>query len=148
MSIKAAGIHFLIPYIISRAKGKMDKNASSDSLGWGASFFMQATEDATRAFFAATSAATVQSPRPSVVYSLRDDTSNSNLQKLRNQVTKMIKGFSPPPEVKGTYNPEVLTRQKRQWAKFHLKSTVILISFSEFGIFLDIFALLYFLMLI
>ncbi|XP_020090289.1 uncharacterized protein LOC109711569 isoform X1 [Ananas comosus] len=101
----------------------MDKNASSDSLGWGASFFMQATEDATRAFFAATSAATVQSPRPSVVYSLRDDTSNSNLQKLRNQVTKMIKGYSPPPEVKGTYNPEVLTRQKRQWARFHLKST-------------------------
>ncbi|CAL5374846.1 unnamed protein product [Camellia sinensis] len=35
----------------------------------------------------------------------------------------VLKGFSQPPEVKsGTYNPEVLTSQKRQWASVQLQS--------------------------
>ncbi|XP_038987436.1 uncharacterized protein LOC103703282 isoform X2 [Phoenix dactylifera] len=100
----------------------MDKNEDSGSPGWGSSFFMQTTEDVARAFFAAASAATVRSTRPSAVFSSRDDNSNSQLQKLQSQVTKVLKGFSPPPEVKGAYNPEVLTSQKRQWSRFQLQS--------------------------
>ncbi|KAK9099496.1 hypothetical protein Syun_026541 [Stephania yunnanensis] len=66
---------------------------------------------------AATAATTVSSPRPSVVFSSKDD--NSQLQKLQRQVVKVLQGFSPPAEVKRvTYNPEVLTSQKRQWARF------------------------------
>ncbi|XP_010917180.1 uncharacterized protein [Elaeis guineensis] len=99
----------------------MDKNEDSGSPGWGSSFFKQTTEDVAKAFFAAASAATVQSPRPSVVFSSRDN-SNGRLQKLQHQLTKVFKGFSPPPEVKGAYNPEVLTSQKRQWARFQLQS--------------------------
>ncbi|KAJ3695574.1 hypothetical protein LUZ60_000951 [Juncus effusus] len=60
--------------------------------------------------------------RPSVVFSLRDENGGSPLQKLQKQVTRLLKGFSPPPEVKGSYNPEDLTSQKRQWARFQLKT--------------------------
>ncbi|XP_072952981.1 uncharacterized protein [Typha angustifolia] len=91
----------------------MDKNEDSHSFGW---------EDVTRAFFAATSPASVQPTRPSVVFSSKDENNGNQLQKLQQQVTKMLKGFSPPPEVKRAYNPEVLTTQKRQWARFQLKS--------------------------
>ncbi|CAK9140998.1 unnamed protein product [Ilex paraguariensis] len=103
----------------------MEKNEESDSPGWGASFFMQTTEDVARAVAAAAAAATttaVRSPRPSVVFSSKDD-SGSQLQKLQRQVSRVLKGFSSPPEVKrGNYNPEVLTSLKRQWASFQLQS--------------------------
>lgn len=108
----------------------MDKNEDSGSPGWGSSFFKQTTEDVARAFLAAASAATVRSTRPSVVFSSRDDNSNSQLHKLQSQVTRALKGFSPPPEVKGAYNPEVLTSQKRQWSRFQLQSLVKLLSLS------------------
>ncbi|KHN12275.1 DENN domain-containing protein 5B [Glycine soja] len=67
----------------------------------------------------------MNSQRPSVVYSLKNDHGGSQLQRLQYQVTKMIKGFSSPPEVKYTnYNPEILTTQKRQWAaNFQLQYT-------------------------
>ncbi|WOL13709.1 hypothetical protein Cni_G22486 [Canna indica] len=99
----------------------MDKNEDCGNPGWGASLFMQ-TEDAARAFFAAASAATVRSPRPSAVFSSTDENGDSQLQKLQRHVARVLKGVSPQPEVKGSYNPEILTSQKRQWARFHLRS--------------------------
>lgn len=102
----------------------MDSDEDSGSPGWSASFFMQTTEDVARAVAAAAAAATaVRSPRPSVIFSSKDEDTGSPLQKLQRQVTRVLKGFSHPPEVRsGTYNPEVLTSQKRQWASFQLQS--------------------------
>ncbi|KAK3436182.1 hypothetical protein EUGRSUZ_C00822 [Eucalyptus grandis] len=100
----------------------MARDEDSGSPGWSASFFMQTTEDIARAVAAAAAAATAaHSPRPSVVYSSKDD-SSSQLQKLQRHVTRVLKGFSTPPEVKyAAYNPEVLTSQKRQWASCQLQ---------------------------
>ncbi|XP_010261918.1 PREDICTED: uncharacterized protein LOC104600578 isoform X2 [Nelumbo nucifera] len=98
----------------------MSNSEDSGSPGWSASLFMQTTEDVARAVAAAATA--VRSPRPSVVFSSKDD-SNSQLQKLQRHVARVLKGFSPPLEVKkSNYNPEVLTSQKRQWANFQLQS--------------------------
>lgn len=101
----------------------MEKNEESGTPSWGASFFMQTTEDVARAVAAAAAAAVAsRSPRPSVVYSSKDD-SGGQLQRLQHQVSRLLKGLSSPPEVKtGPYNPEVLTSQKRQWASFQLQS--------------------------
>ncbi|KAK4368593.1 hypothetical protein RND71_012385 [Anisodus tanguticus] len=97
----------------------MENIEESGSPGWGASFF-QTTEDVARAVAAA--AAAVRSPRPCVVYSTKED-SGSQLQKLQRSVTRLMKGLSSPPEIKsGAYNPEILTSQKRQWARFQLQS--------------------------
>ncbi|XP_050382233.1 uncharacterized protein LOC126799140 isoform X2 [Argentina anserina] len=95
----------------------MEKSEESNSPGWGSLFFTQTTEDVARAVAAATA------PRPSVVYSLKEEDGGSPLQRLQRQVNKVLKGFSSPPEVKTgrTYNPEVLTSQKRQWANFQLQ---------------------------
>ncbi|CAK8532025.1 unnamed protein product [Lathyrus sativus] len=94
------------------------KEEESGSPSWGASFFMQTTEDVAKAV-----AAAMNTPRPSVIYSSKNEQGGSQLQRLQHQVTKMIKGFSRPPEVKyANYNPEILTSQKRQWAaNFHLQ---------------------------
>ncbi|XP_004513477.1 uncharacterized protein [Cicer arietinum] len=94
------------------------KEEESGSPSWGASFFMQTTEDVARAV-----AAAMNTPKPSVIYSSKNDHGGSQLQRLQYQVTKMIKGFSRPSEVKyANYNPEILTSQKRQWAaNFHLQ---------------------------
>ncbi|XWS26607.1 hypothetical protein CRYUN_Cryun26dG0045300 [Craigia yunnanensis] len=101
----------------------MSKSEDSGSPGWSASFFMQTTEDVARAVAAAAAAATaVRSPRPSAVYSSKDENGDSQFQKLQRHVSRVLKGFSQPPEVRsGTYNPEVLTSQKRQWASFQLQ---------------------------
>ncbi|KAJ9183750.1 hypothetical protein P3X46_007562 [Hevea brasiliensis] len=102
----------------------MAKNEDTGSPGWRASLFLQTTEDVARAVAAAAAAATApRSPRPSVVFSSKDDHGDSQFQKLQRHVSRVLKGFSsPPPEVKGgTYNPEVLTSQKRQWANFQLQ---------------------------
>lgn len=101
----------------------MDKREDSGSSGWGASLFMQ-TEDVARTFFAAASAATAGSPH-STVFSSGDMNGDSHIQKLQRRVARMLKGLSSSPEVKGSYNPEVLTSQKRQWARFQLQSSVI-----------------------
>ncbi|TXG61641.1 hypothetical protein EZV62_013004 [Acer yangbiense] len=95
----------------------MSNNEDTGSPGWSASFFMQTTE----AFVAAASA--VHSPRPSVVFSSKDDSGDSKLQKIQRQVTRVLKGFGSPSEGQrnGTYNPEVLTSQKRQWASCQLQ---------------------------
>ncbi|XP_043721329.1 uncharacterized protein LOC122668844 [Telopea speciosissima] len=100
----------------------MSNTETSGSPGWSASFFTQTTEDVARAVAAAAAAATtVHSPRPSVIFSSKDD-SNSQLRKLQRQVVRVLKGFSSPPEVKKrNYNPEILTSQKRQWASFQLQ---------------------------
>lgn len=99
----------------------IEKIEESGSPGWGVYVF-QTKEDVTRVFVAAVVA--VRSPRPSVVYSSKDD-SGSQLQKFQRQVTRLMKGLSSPPEVKsGPYNPEILTSQKRQWARFQLQSLV------------------------
>ncbi|KAG8072620.1 hypothetical protein GUJ93_ZPchr0006g43965 [Zizania palustris] len=101
----------------------VDKNDGSESEGlkFNTSHLMQTTEEVARAFIAVASAATVQSTRPSVVYSSREE-SGSPMQKLQQQFSKILKGFSTSPEVYGSYNPEVLTTQKRQWSRFQLKS--------------------------
>ncbi|KAL0338894.1 UNVERIFIED_CONTAM: DENN domain-containing protein 5B [Sesamum angustifolium] len=97
----------------------MEKGEESSSPSWSSSFFMQTTEDVARAVAAA--AAAVRSPRPSVVFSSKDER-GSQLHKLQHQVSRILKGLSKPPEVKsGSYNPEILTSQKRQWANFQLQ---------------------------
>lgn len=114
---------------------RMTKSEESGSPSWGASFFMQ-TEDVAKAVAAAAAAATAtaaQSPRPSVIFSSKDDNGGSQLQKLGRHVTRFLKGFSQPTEVKlGTYNPEVLTSQKRQWANFQVQ---YLVSYHKVGSF-------------
>lgn len=102
----------------------MAENEDSGNPGWSASLLMQTTEDVARAVVAAAAAATsARTPRPSVIFSSKDENSNSQLQKLQKQVARVLKGFSQSPEVKrSTYNPEVLTSQKRQWANFQLQS--------------------------
>lgn len=111
----------------------MAKNEDSGSPGWTASYFMQTTEDVARAVAAAAAAATIRSPRPSVVFTSKEENSDSQLQKLQQQVRRVLKGFSSPPEVKrGSYNPEVLTSQKRQWASFQLQALVKIFSFLWF----------------
>ncbi|CAK7352474.1 unnamed protein product [Dovyalis caffra] len=99
----------------------MVKNEDTGGSGWTSSLILQTTEDVANAVAAA--ATTVRSPRPSVVFSSKDDHGDSQFQKLQRHLTRMLKGFSsPPPEVKSvTYNPEVLTSQKRQWANFQLQ---------------------------
>ncbi|KAL5212660.1 hypothetical protein ABZP36_023507 [Zizania latifolia] len=99
----------------------VDKNDGSEGIKFNTSHLMQTTEEVARAFIAVASAATVQSTRPSVVYSSREE-SGSPMQKLQQQFSKILKGFSTSPEVYGSYNPEVLTTQKRQWSRFQLKS--------------------------
>lgn len=98
----------------------MEKNEEGSSPSWSASLFLQTTEDVAKAVSAA--AAAVHSPRPSVVYSEKDD-SGGQIKKLQRHVSKLLKGFSGPSQVKsGLYNPEILTSQKRQWASIHLQS--------------------------
>ncbi|EPS65939.1 hypothetical protein M569_08837, partial [Genlisea aurea] len=98
----------------------MDKDEEElGSPNWGASLLVQTTEDVARAVAAA--AAAVRSPRPSVVYSSKDET-GSQLKRLKNQVSRMIKGLSSPSAANGVcYNPEILTSQKRQWANFQVQ---------------------------
>ncbi|KAG2661954.1 hypothetical protein PVAP13_1KG112153 [Panicum virgatum] len=98
-----------------------DKNDGSEGLKFNTSHLIQTTEEVARAFIAAASAATAQSARPSVVYSSKDE-SGSPMQKLQQQFSKIMKGFSSSPDLSGPYNPEVLTTQKRQWSRFQLKS--------------------------
>ncbi|RLM79188.1 uncharacterized protein C2845_PM12G28730 [Panicum miliaceum] len=99
----------------------VDKNDGSEGLKFNTSHLIQTTEEVARAFIAAASAATAQSARPSVVYSSKDE-SGSPMQKLQQQFSKIMKGFSSSPDLSGPYNPEVLTTQKRQWSRFQLKS--------------------------
>lgn len=100
----------------------MEGDGESGSPSWSSSFYMPSSEDVARAVAAA--AAAVRSPRPSVVYSSKDE-SGGQLKKLQHQVSRILKGLSSPPEVKsGSYNPEILTSQKRQWANFQLQMLV------------------------
>ncbi|KAF6139196.1 hypothetical protein GIB67_040343 [Kingdonia uniflora] len=110
----------------------MTNSEDSGSPVWrSTSLIVQTTEDVARAV-AAAAASTVRSPRPSAVFSSKEDNA-SQIQKLQRQVTRVLKGFSPPVEVKkATYNPEVLTSLKRQWARFQLQSLVRYYSFSTF----------------
>ncbi|KAI5442227.1 hypothetical protein KIW84_011336 [Lathyrus oleraceus] len=59
------------------------------------------------------------------LHSSKYDNNGSHFQRLQYQVTKLFKGFSSPPDVENenkTYNPEILTSLKRQWAvNFQLK---------------------------
>lgn len=101
----------------------IERSEDSSSPGWGASFFLQTSEEVTKVVVSSASASAVRSPRPSVIYSSKEENSNSQLQKLQRHVARVLKGFSPPPEVKkGAYNPEILTTQKRQWARFQLQT--------------------------
>lgn len=60
---------------------------------------------------------------PSMVFTSRDDGRDSPLTRLQNSVSRVLKGFSQPSDRRNvTYNPEVLTKQKRQWASFQLQS--------------------------
>ncbi|KAI3789985.1 hypothetical protein L2E82_02794 [Cichorium intybus] len=122
-SISEANLQFLyLPLILGACLfALMDKVNSTleepSSTGWGASFLVQTAEDVSGTAVTPPS----PSPRPSVVFSSKGDT--SPLQKLQNQVFRALKGLSPPSEDKSrTYNPEVLTSQKRQWASFQLEA--------------------------
>ncbi|CAL5199188.1 unnamed protein product [Lathyrus oleraceus] len=59
------------------------------------------------------------------LHSSKYDNNGSQFQRLQYRVTKLFKGFSSPPDVENenkTYNPEILTSLKRQWAaNFQLK---------------------------
>ncbi|KAI7979550.1 hypothetical protein LOK49_Contig309G00002 [Camellia lanceoleosa] len=111
----------------------MVKNEDSGSPSWSASLFMQTIEDVARVMSLHYSLPLIaRSPRPSVVFSSKDDNGNSPLHKLQHQVSRVLKGFSQPPEVKsGTYNPEVLTSQKRQWASVQLQSPIFIFISSK-----------------
>lgn len=86
---------------------------------------MEKEEDVPRAV---DTAANGNSSLSSVIHSPKGDNngSQSQLQRLQYQVTKLFKGFSSPPDVENTnYNPEILTTLKRQWAaNFQLKYMV------------------------
>lgn len=99
----------------------VDKNDGSEGIKFNTSNLIQTTEEVARAFIAAASAATAQSARTSVVYSSKDE-SGSPMQKLQQHFSKIMKGFSSAPDLSGTYNPEVLTTQKRQWSRYQMKS--------------------------
>uniref|UniRef100_A0ACD5YV21 Uncharacterized protein n=1 Tax=Avena sativa TaxID=4498 RepID=A0ACD5YV21_AVESA len=99
----------------------VNQNDESEGHKFSTSHLVQTTEEVAKAFIAAASAATVQSTRPSVVYSSGEE-SGSPMRKLQQQFSKIMKGFSNSPEVSGTYNPEILTTHKRQWSRFQLKS--------------------------
>ena len=112
----------------------------ASSPGWGASFLVQTAEDASGITVTPPS----PSPRSSVVFSSKGDT--SPLQKLQNQVFRALKGLSPPSEDKSrTYNPEVLTSQKRQWASFQLDALVCKYAISFFFLFHFLYSYLSFL---
>ncbi|WZZ53142.1 uncharacterized protein LOC106393764 isoform X1 [Brassica napus] len=99
----------------------MSKNEEgTSSPSWGASFFMPTSEDVATAFAAAASA--INPPRPSVVFSSKDEGGDSPLERLQRQVSKAVRNFYETPKTKSTvYNPEVLTSQKRQWAKYQVQ---------------------------
>ncbi|KAH9321085.1 hypothetical protein KI387_015724, partial [Taxus chinensis] len=118
MAQSVDGIKLLICEIAEAIIIVMKKNQESGRQSWGASFFSQTSEDVARAVVAA--AATVR-PRPSVVYSAKNENSNNQLQKLRRQVSKIWKGCPFPDGKKSTYNPEVLTSHKRQWTRLQLQ---------------------------
>lgn len=99
----------------------MGETEASGSQGWRSSFSLPSSEDVARAVAAAATA--VSSPRPSVVFSSNDDGCHSPLKRIQNQVSKVLKGLSHSPDKRSlSYNPEVLTKQKRQWASFQLES--------------------------
>ncbi|KAG2307197.1 hypothetical protein Bca4012_083800 [Brassica carinata] len=96
------------------------KEEGTSSPSWGASFFMPTSEDVATAFAAAASA--INPPRPSVVFSSKEEGSDSPLERLQRQVSKAVRNFYETPKTKSTvYNPEVLTSQKRQWAKYQVQ---------------------------
>ncbi|KAE9601593.1 putative DENN domain-containing protein [Lupinus albus] len=94
-----------------RKMSEIAKEEGSGSPSWGALLFKQTTGDVATAV-----AAAVNSPSSPVVYSSKDDNGGSQFERLQHQVTKVIKGFSHPPDVNTNYNPEILTSLKRQWA--------------------------------
>ena len=95
----------------------MEHGEDSGSPGWRESFFNQTRRDAFRN----------SSPRPSIMFSSVEDT-GGQLQKLKQQLSRVLRGFSPPPLVKTrSYNPEVLTIQKRLWANKLLVNSIQMI---------------------
>ncbi|KAL1805194.1 hypothetical protein ACET3Z_028262 [Daucus carota] len=101
----------------------MENNEGSGSPSWRASLFMPTAGDVARAVVAAATAATTPSSPSSPVLTSSNDESGSHLQKLQQQVSRLLRGLSDPPEVKNrAYNPEVLTKLKRQWASFQIRS--------------------------
>lgn len=101
----------------------MENNEGSGSPSWRASLFMPTAGDVARAVVAAATAATTPSSPSSPVVVSSNDESGSHLQKLQQQVSRLLRGLSDPPEVKSkAYNPEVLTKLKRQWASFQMRS--------------------------
>ncbi|KAF9589244.1 hypothetical protein IFM89_021123 [Coptis chinensis] len=98
----------------------MTKSEDFGSPGWSAAYFMQTIEDVTKDVAVVATAAALRSPRPSAVFSIKDD--NCQFQNFQRQFTRLLNGSSPSAfEVKkAAYNPEVLTSLKRQWARFQL----------------------------
>ena len=88
------------------------------------------TEEVARVVIA--NAAAVR-PKPSIVFSLNNNRSNSKnnnangtFEKLSRHIAKMWKhqGFSKENSRKGFFNPEHLTSQKRQWTQLQMQMLV------------------------
>jgi hypothetical protein len=80
----------------------------------------QTTEEIARA---AVAAAAAVRPRPSIVVKEHND---NNFNKWRRQLQKALH-WGPSTrerERRNVFNPEVLTRQKRQWSELQLKALV------------------------
>lgn len=100
----------------------MDQKEDAGNPALGHSLFVHTAEGVATTVAAGASATPTRSPRPSVVFSSKDDDNSSPLKRLQDQVGRMLRGLSPLPEVKRrAYNPEILTSQKRQWARFQME---------------------------
>lgn len=85
----------------------------------------QTTEEIARA---AVAAAAAVRPRPSIVVSSKDQSaSNHNFHRWRRQLQKALH-WGPSTRDrerrKNLFNPELLTRQKRQWSELQLQALV------------------------
>ncbi|KAG0489145.1 hypothetical protein HPP92_007956 [Vanilla planifolia] len=78
---------------LGRLEMSVEKNEESGSPGWGGSLFLQTTEEVAKVVTYAASSSTVRSPRPSIIYSSKEDNSSSQLQKLQRHVARVLKGF-------------------------------------------------------
>lgn len=87
------------------------------------SLFSQTTEEEARI---AVEAAAAVRPRPSIVVSAKNQQSSTSFLKLKRSFQKAIKWPNNHKDrtQRNLFNPEVLTRQKRQWSELQLQALV------------------------
>eukprot|EP00250_Pteridium_aquilinum_P027228 c3447_g1_i1 orf=644-3112(+) len=95
-----------------------EKQDELDPQGWKTSF-TQTTEEVARAVVAA--AAAVR-PRPSIVFTSNNNSSNKTFEKLQRQIKRVWRqGLAGDTNKKAFFNPEHLTSQKRQWTQLQVQ---------------------------